>query len=80
MRILKNVSFKVFEIRDIFAQYDTDHSGRIQRQQLKSVLTNFGFHAMSGREIDEELLSLDVRSNQNEFVLQDIINIVTKKW
>jgi bifunctional N-acetylglucosamine-1-phosphate-uridyltransferase/glucosamine-1-phosphate-acetyltransferase GlmU-like protein len=48
--------------------------------QLKSILTNFGFHAMSGREMDEELLSLDVRSNQNDFYLNDVINIITKKW
>jgi Ca2+-binding EF-hand superfamily protein len=43
------------EIKDAFDFYDTEKKGLIARNNLRSILGNFAFSKMNGKEIEEEI-------------------------
>ena len=67
------------EIKDAFAFYDSSNSGYVNRQQLRSILGNFAFTKMNGKEIEDEITS-SFDGEKDSFSLSEVIEMVTKKW
>ena len=67
------------EIKDAFAFYDSSNSGYVNRQQLRSILGNFAFTKMNGKEIEDEITS-SFDGEKDSFSLSEVVDMVTKKW
>lgn len=66
------------EIKDAFKFYDPENTGSINRKQLRSILGNFGFTKMNGKEIEDEIIAL--HNDKDTFSLSDVQDMVIKKW
>ena len=65
------------DLRD--AYLDKDSGGYIGTVHFKNILHNFGFHAMSKKEIDEELIkkhSIDLNKKKN-FTFDEVKAVIT---
>ncbi|EGR34906.1 hypothetical protein IMG5_001350 [Ichthyophthirius multifiliis] len=67
------------DIKDAFQFFDTDKTGQINRAQLRSILGNFAFTNMTIKEIEEELRN-EYSVSKNNFYLEEVIQIIIKKW
>jgi len=71
----------MFEIKSCFNQYNGDSKGGLNRHETKSILTNFGFHGLTSKEIDELLAKdFDIDHYKQLFTLNEIVEIIKKKW
>jgi len=71
----------VFEIKGCFNQYNGENRGGLNRHETKSILTNFGFHGLTSREIDEQLArDFEVDYGKQLFTLNELMDIIKKKW
>lgn len=46
------------EIKDAFSFYDSTNTGYISRQNLRSILGNFAYTKMNGKEIEDEITNV----------------------
>jgi len=71
----------IFEIKDCFNQYGGDTRGGLNRHEAKSILTNFGFHGLTSKEIDEHLAKdFEIDYQKQLFTLNETLDIIRKKW
>jgi Ca2+-binding EF-hand superfamily protein len=66
------------EIKDAFSFYDSTNSGYITRQNLRSILGNFAYTKMNGKEIEDEITN--VHQDKESFSLSEVVDLITKKW
>lgn len=68
------------EIKDAFDFYDTEKKGLISRNNLRSILGNFAFSKMNGKEIEEEINRISSNANKDQFTLAETKEMITEKW
>ncbi|CAK94881.1 unnamed protein product (macronuclear) [Paramecium tetraurelia] len=67
------------EIRDCFNFYDPSRTGFINRQNMRSILGNFGFINKTVKDIEEEIRDV-VEETRDSFSLKDVIQLISRKW
>jgi hypothetical protein len=50
----------------------------VSRKNLRSILGNFGFTKMNGKEIEDEITS--AHHDKDEFMLSEVLDLIHKKW
>ncbi|KRX01927.1 hypothetical protein PPERSA_05766 [Pseudocohnilembus persalinus] len=70
------------EIKDSFKFYTQQTgSNNIDRNQLRSILGNFGYTSLNVKEIEEEIKNeYSNNPSKNSFTLEEVIELITKKW